>query len=92
VFVHVPASELKQVLLKWSLWLKPGGHFIILTKHGEGEEIYHNLGDNLPRRMVFHKPSEFKEILKGWAIVYEAVWQPTIVADKFMALILEKPQ
>lgn len=90
MFVHVPPKEINLILKQWDSWLNVGGQIVILTKHGEGQATYHNLGEDLPREMYFHRPEIFTGALPQYQIKHQAIWQPTVVADEFMGLILEK--
>jgi SAM-dependent methyltransferase len=88
--VHVPAEQLPTLLQRWDSWLKPGGVIVILTKRGMGAETYTNLGNHLPRTMYFHQPESMMQVLPHYQVLQSLAWQPTEVADEFMALILQK--
>lgn len=62
VLVHVPRAELIVFLRR--LWdgLKAGGRLALYTKCGKGEQVVRNLGENLPRVMVFYTVEDITSI------------------------------
>ena len=64
VLVHLPRIELADFLKKVWHDIKPGGHLALITKHGSGQMVARNLGENLPRVMVFYTVDEIMDVLK----------------------------
>ena len=95
VLVHIPRAEVRAVLQR--LWdgLKPGGRLVIWTKIGEGERVMSNLGENLPRMMVYYAQEELLVPLKEWGAEVELASDtqrdalPT--GDHLMYLRVRKP-
>lgn len=45
--------------------LAPGGSLVLMTKCGEGSQLTNNLGENLPRVMVFYRALEITSIIEA---------------------------
>lgn len=93
-FVHIPKQNLKSTLLK--LWgnLASGGHLIIFTKLGQGEEMKYNLGENLDRLMVYYQRDDFLSILTPLGAKQDVIEEKLTQVeskDTFFTLRLLKP-
>lgn len=63
--VHVPHDTVEALLHRWAQWLKKGGRIAIVTKAGIGQKVFNNLGENLPRDMVYHQLPQIQSILEN---------------------------
>jgi 2-polyprenyl-3-methyl-5-hydroxy-6-metoxy-1,4-benzoquinol methylase len=64
MLVHLPRIELADFLKRVWNDIKPGGRLAIITKHGSGQMVARNLGDSMPRVMVFYTVEEILAVLK----------------------------
>lgn len=89
--VHVASQDISGILKQWDSWLRPGGFIAAITKHGEGHETFYNLGEDLPREMFYHQPETLTAALPHYKVMHQVTWQPTVVAEAYFGLILQKP-
>lgn len=71
MLVHLPRIELADFLKRVWNDIKPGGRLAIITKHGSGQMVARNLGDSMPRVMVFYTLEEILSVLKGFGAKVE---------------------
>jgi len=75
--VHVPRADTVGLLARWAGWLRPGGRIALATKLGTGEVVTRNLGEDLPRVMVYREAGEVLDPLRAAGLAIER-----LVADK----------
>jgi 2-polyprenyl-3-methyl-5-hydroxy-6-metoxy-1,4-benzoquinol methylase len=92
VLVHVPRPQMPALLRRWAGWLKPGGRLVVSSKQGNGESLYLNLGDDLPRVMVLYQPQELTAVLEksGMVVEQELPPEPQVGGDARVGLVWRK--
>ncbi|PIZ30523.1 MAG: hypothetical protein COY40_04450 [Alphaproteobacteria bacterium CG_4_10_14_0_8_um_filter_53_9] len=92
--VHTPRVDMPKILTRWHGWLREGGHLILLSKTGEGERVVYNLGEKLPRMMVYYTVQEILDVLVPLGMTVEmasSAWaKGAAVGDDLFAIILKK--
>ena len=89
VLVHVPHIDLASVMQRWVSWLSPHGRLVLIFKHGQGHKVYTNLGDDLPRVMVFYTEHDIRQALPDCDVVLERHRQIE-GGDLMVEMILQK--
>jgi len=96
VLVHVPRVEVLKVLERmWSV-IKPGGWLALWAKVGEGERVMTNLGEGLPRVMVYYQMEEILGPLKQWGgeivVAEDKPAEALPTGDMLMRMLVRKPK
>ena len=86
--VHVPHTTVEALLTRWAGWLKPGGRIVIGTKVGSGQKVVNNLGQDLPRTMVYHSLADIQAILERCGGKVEVAHQDAATAYGEALLLL----
>ncbi len=93
VLVHVPRVELGVFTQRVWDGLANGGRAIFISKQGEGDEVSRNLGEDLPRVMVFYRAEEVVaewQALGGTVELAKPDLSITAYGDAMFGVVLRK--
>ncbi len=79
--VHVPHEAVEALVTRWVRWLNPGGYVGIITKAGVGQRVFYNLGEDLPRVMVYHTLAHLRGVLEGCGAKVEHATEADVTAS-----------